>query len=50
MAKQIVWSIKAQSDRKEILKYWRQRNQGTCRNDRHLSSIDADEAGAGDRE
>lgn len=27
MAKQVVWSIRAQEDRKNILKYWRQRNQ-----------------------
>jgi toxin YoeB len=26
MAKQIVWSLKAQEDRKNILSYWRQRN------------------------
>ncbi len=27
MAKQIVWSLKAQNDRKEILNYWRKRNK-----------------------
>ncbi len=27
MAKQIVWSLKAQNDRKEILNYWRIRNK-----------------------
>jgi len=27
MAKQIIWSYKAQSDRKEILQYWIKRNQ-----------------------
>lgn len=27
MAKQVVWSFRAQSDRKEILDYWRQRNK-----------------------
>lgn len=27
MAKQIVWSLKAQKDRKEILYYWRKRNK-----------------------
>jgi addiction module RelE/StbE family toxin len=29
MAKQIVWSLRAQADRKEILNYWRQRNKST---------------------
>lgn len=27
MAKQIIWSKRAQSDRKEIFKYWNNRNQ-----------------------
>lgn len=27
MARQIVWSLKAQEDRKEILMYWNQRNK-----------------------
>lgn len=27
MAKQVVWSFRAQSDRKEILNYWRHRNK-----------------------
>ena len=27
MAEQIVWSLKAQKDRKEILYYWRKRNK-----------------------
>jgi len=27
MAKQITWTKRAQNDRKEILQYWRQRNQ-----------------------
>lgn len=27
MAKQVVWSIRAQEDRKNILKYWLHRNQ-----------------------
>lgn len=27
MAKQVIWSLKAQSDKKEILDYWRQRNK-----------------------
>ncbi len=27
MARQIVWSLKAQKDRKEILMYWNQRNK-----------------------
>lgn len=29
MAKQIVWSLRAQSDRKEILDYWRRRNKSS---------------------
>lgn len=29
MAKQIIWSHRAQSDRKEILEYWRTRNKST---------------------
>ncbi|MEP6700726.1 MAG: type II toxin-antitoxin system RelE/ParE family toxin [Bacteroidota bacterium] len=29
MAKQIIWSLQAQKDRKEILLYWRIRNQST---------------------
>jgi len=27
MAKEIIWAYRAQQDRKEILQYWRQRNQ-----------------------
>jgi toxin YoeB len=27
MAKRVVWSLRAQSDRKDILKYWNQRNK-----------------------
>ncbi len=27
MAKQVIWSLRAQSDKKEILDYWRQRNK-----------------------
>lgn len=27
MAKQVIWSLRAQNDRKEILNYWRQRNK-----------------------
>jgi len=27
MAKQVVWSLRAQDDRKNILSYWRQRNK-----------------------
>ena len=27
MAKQIIWSKRAQTDRKEILKYWNKRNK-----------------------
>lgn len=27
MAKQVVWSLRAQNDRKDILNYWRQRNK-----------------------
>lgn len=27
MAKQVVWSLRAQNDRKNILSYWRQRNK-----------------------
>ena len=27
MAKKVIWSIRAQSDRKHILEYWRQRNK-----------------------
>ncbi len=27
MAKQIIWSLRAQSDRKKILEYWRNRNK-----------------------
>ena len=27
MAKQIIWSLRAQKDKKEILKYWLQRNK-----------------------
>ena len=27
MAKQVIWSFRAQSDRKGILNYWRQRNK-----------------------
>ena len=29
MAKQIVWSFRAQSDRKNILQYWRERNNSS---------------------
>ena len=29
MAKQIIWSRRAQTDRKEILKYWNKRNKST---------------------
>ena len=27
MAKQVIWSLRAQNDKKEILDYWRQKNQ-----------------------
>lgn len=27
MAKKVIWSLRAQSDRKNILEYWRQRNE-----------------------
>lgn len=27
MAKQVIWSLRAQNDKKEILEYWRQRNK-----------------------
>lgn len=27
MAKQIIWSLRAQKDKKEIIKYWSQRNK-----------------------
>ncbi len=27
MAKQVIWSLRAQNDKKEILDYWRQRNE-----------------------
>ena len=27
MAKQIIWSLRAQKDKKEIFKYWSQRNK-----------------------
>lgn len=30
MAKQIIWSLKAQEDRKDILNYWRKRNGSTA--------------------
>ena len=30
MAKQVVWSLRAQEDRKSILNYWRQRNGSTA--------------------
>jgi len=30
MAKQIIWTRRAHNDRKEILLYWRQRNQSTA--------------------
>lgn len=30
MAKQITWTRRAQNDRKEILQYWRERNQSTA--------------------
>ena len=29
MVKKIIWSAKAQNDRKEILQYWKKRNQST---------------------
>ena len=29
MAKQIIWSLQAQDDRKQILSYWNNRNQST---------------------
>ena len=29
MAKQVVWSLRAQKERKEILEYWRLRNKST---------------------
>ncbi len=29
MAKQIIWSLQAQEDRKQILSYWNNRNQST---------------------
>jgi addiction module RelE/StbE family toxin len=29
MAKQIIWSLRAQNDKKEIFKYWAQRNKST---------------------
>jgi len=29
MVKQVIWSIKAQNDRKEILQYWINRNKST---------------------
>lgn len=27
MAKQVIWSLRAQDDRKEILKFWREKNK-----------------------
>jgi toxin YoeB len=27
MAKQVIWSLRAQNDRKEILKFWREKNK-----------------------
>ena len=27
MAKQVIWSLRAQNDKKEILDYWKQRNK-----------------------
>jgi plasmid stabilization system protein ParE len=27
MAKQVIWSLRAQNDKKEILDYWRRRNK-----------------------
>jgi toxin YoeB len=30
MAKQVVWTIKAQADRKDIFKYWNNRNKSTA--------------------
>lgn len=29
MAKQIIWSLRAQKDKREILKYWSERNKST---------------------
>jgi addiction module RelE/StbE family toxin len=29
MAKKVIWSLRAQADRKNILQYWRERNQST---------------------
>jgi addiction module RelE/StbE family toxin len=29
MAKEVIWSLRAQNDRKEILDYWRQRNKSS---------------------
>ncbi len=29
MARKIIWSFKAQEDRKEILQYWKNRNKST---------------------
>ena len=30
MAKQIIWSLRAQQDKREILNYWRQRNKSNA--------------------
>jgi addiction module RelE/StbE family toxin len=30
MAKQVIWSQRAQNDRKEILNYWKQRNKSSA--------------------
>jgi len=30
MAKQVVWSLRAQADRKHILAYWRKRNKSVA--------------------
>jgi len=30
MAKQVIWSLRAQNDKKEILDYWRQRNKSNA--------------------
>ena len=30
MAKQVIWSLRAQQDKREILNYWRQRNKSNA--------------------
>ena len=30
MAKQVIWSLRAQNDKKEILEYWRKRNKSSA--------------------